>query len=42
MLDEVEVAKNLMDNQKRDFEIRKNDCKSKVYSQYKKLELNIN
>ena len=32
MLNEVEVAKNLMDNKKWDFEIWKNDCKSKIYS----------
>jgi hypothetical protein len=41
MLNEVEVNKNLIENKKKDFEIRKENCKAKVYSLYKKFEINV-
>ncbi len=41
MLNEVEVSKSLLENQKRDFQIRKENCKAQIYSQYKKFEIAV-
>lgn len=39
MINDVEVNKNLLENKKRDYEIRKENCKAQVYSYYKKFEI---
>ena len=39
MLNEVEVARSLLENRKRDFEIRRESAKAQCFSVYKKFEL---
>jgi len=41
MLNEIEVNKSLIENKKRDFEIRKENCKVLLASHQKKYEIAI-
>ncbi len=42
LINQVEMAKDLFGNKKNDNDIRKNNCKNQIISEYKKLELSFN
>lgn len=42
LVSKVETNKNLLENKKKDLEIRRENCRSEAMSHYKKLELQFN
>ena len=41
MLNEVEMTKNLLENRKKDFQIRSENFKAQSFSYFKKFEISI-
>lgn len=41
MLTEVEIKKQLLENKKQNFQIRKENCSNQVFSLFKKFEIEI-